>query len=220
MRTRTKLCGMMSAADARAAADAGADAIGMILHANAKRLISLTTARQIVDALPAYVMPVGVFVDAIPAKVLEYAAALQLSTVQFHGNETLADINVVAPIKVIKAIKVDRATIRTVLAEWRDLYQAGRCPNLCAILLESPVKDASGGTGVANDFQLIAELQKENAFDGLPPTVLSGGLTPENVGGLVYQLKPYAVDVSSGIESAFGVKSVDKMAAFVRACEQ
>ncbi len=215
-RIRTKLCGMMTPGDARAAAEAGADSIGMILHADAKRLISLDTARDIVAALPPYVTAVGVFVDAVPALVQHVAAQLRLSTVQFHGNETIDDLAAVAPLKVIKAVKVDRATIRHVLDEWRDLRRARRADNLAALLLESPVKGAAGGTGVANDFGLIRELQFEGHFDGLPPIVVSGGLGPDNVEGVVRLLRPYAVDVSSGIESSFGVKSVEKMRAFVR----
>ncbi len=205
----------MSLPDAQAAADAGADAIGMILHANAKRLISVDLAGQIARAMPPYVTPVGVFVDLVPARVIEIARQVGLSTVQFHGNETLADIQSAAPLKIIKAIRVDRATIRPVLAEWRDAYQSGKCDNLIGILLESAVKGASGGTGVENDFDLIDELQQSGAFAGLPPIILSGGLTPDNVGAQVTRLRPYGVDVSSGIESTFGIKSVEKMTRFV-----
>ncbi len=206
---------MMTPADAANAADAGADAVGMILHAVAKRLIPLDTARQIVAVLPPYVMPVGVFVDAVPALVLHVARQLNLSTVQFHGNETIDDLAAVAPLKVIKAIKVESTTIRQELDEWRDLIRAGRADNLAALLLESPVKGASGGTGVTNDFDLIQRLESEGCFLGLPPLVVSGGLTPENVGSVVAQLQPYAVDVSSGIEASFGSKSVEKMRTFV-----
>lgn len=210
-RIRTKLCGMMSVADARAAADAGADAIGMILHANAKRLIDLELAKQIVAALPPYVTAVGVFVDATPAQVIETAGSVGLTTVQFHGHETISDIRAVAPLRVIKAIKTDPTTIRPVLDELRN----ARCDNLIGVLLESPVKGASGGTGVVNDFDFIASLGHEGVFVGLPAVILSGGLTPQNVRDAATRVRPYAVDVSSGIESEFGRKSVEKMRAFV-----
>lgn len=206
---------MMSQSDALAAVHAGADAIGMILHANAKRRIEIELARQIVQTLPPYVMPVGVFVDLVPARVIDIANEVGLSTVQFHGNETLADFQSAGRLKIIKAIRVDRATILPALAEWRDAYQSGKCDNLIGILLESAVKGASGGTGVENDFDLIDQLQQTGAFVGLPPIILSGGLTPDNVQQQVARLHPYAVDVSSGIESTFGVKSVDKMTRFV-----
>ena len=206
---------MMRPADARAAADAGADAIGMILHANAKRKIDHDTAAAIVAVLPAYVTAVGVFVDAPPQVVKQTAAALSLNTVQLHGNETIDDVAACSPLKVIKAIKVDPQAIGVMLDDWREAYQTGRCPNLVALLLETPVAGAAGGTGVVNDFPFIRRLLYEGAFDGLPPIVVSGGLTPDNVGEVVRLLHPYAVDVSSGIEETFGEKSIAKMRTFV-----
>jgi len=135
--------------------------------------------------------------------------------VQFHGNESPADIAAVAPLRVIKVIRVDdQITAR--LAEWRSILVSGRCGNLVALLLETPVAGHAGGTGVANDFDRIEQLTKAGAFAGLPPVVISGGLTPDNVGDVVRRLRPYAVDVSSGIEAEFGKKSAEKMAAFVR----
>jgi phosphoribosylanthranilate isomerase len=215
-RTRTKLCGMTTPEDAMAACDAGADAIGMILHApGAKRLIGIDVARRIVDAVLPYVTPVGVFVDAGTERVIEIAREVGLSTVQFHGQESADDVRAIGPLRVVKAIKADRATVRSDLDGWRDARARGRVPNLVGILLESPVVGASGGTGVANDFDLIASLQSEGEFDGLPPLLISGGLTPDNVAGVVQLLRPYAVDVSSGIEASPGRKSVEKMRAFV-----
>lgn len=208
---------MMRPADARAAADAGADAIGMILHANARRKIDLATAAQIVSVLPPYVSPVGVFVDAPPQEVKETAQTVGLTTVQLHGNETIDDVAACAPLRVIKAIKVDPQAIRVMLDDWRDAMARQRCPNLIALLLETPVAGQSGGTGQTNDFPLIRRLQDEGAFNGLPEIVISGGLTPENVGAVVDLLHPYAVDVSSGIEGdTYGVKSVEKMRVFVQ----
>lgn len=207
---------MMRPADARAAADAGADAIGMILHANARRKIDIPTASAIVAALPPYVTPVGVFVDAPPQLIKQMAQAVGLTTVQLHGAETIDDVAACAPLRVIKAIKVDPGSIRVMLDDWRDAAARGRCPNLIAILLETPVIGQSGGTGKANDFPLIRTLIDEGAFEGLPPIVVSGGLQPENVGAVVELLRPFAVDVSSGIEGeTLGKKSVDKMRAFV-----
>ena len=207
---------MMRPADARAAADAGADAVGMILHADARRRIDLNTAAAIVAALPPYVMPVGVFVDAPPQTVTQTALTLGLTTVQLHGGETIDDVAACSPLKVIKAIKVDPQAIRVLLDDWRDAVARGRCPNLVALLLETPVVGQSGGTGKTNDFLLIRALFDEHAFDGLPAIVVSGGLTPDNVGAVVELLHPYAVDVSSGIESStFGEKSAEKMRAFV-----
>ncbi|MBC7785151.1 MAG: phosphoribosylanthranilate isomerase [Burkholderiales bacterium] len=210
-RTRTKLCGMMNAADARAAADAGADAIGMILHADARRRIDLDTAAEIVTALPPYVTPVGVFVNAPTHLVLEIATKLRLVTVQFHGHETAEDIAAVSPLKVIKAVRVAPETIRASL----EKLLAQATTNLAALLLETDTAGVSGGSGVENDFGLIAQLIAEQALVGLPPVIISGGLTPQNVAEVVRLLHPYAVDVSSGIEAEYGKKSADKMRAFV-----
>lgn len=213
-RVRTKLCGMMTPADARLAANLGADAIGIILHAEARRHVTLDIAGQIVAGLPPYVTAVGVFVNAAPTTVLHIADSLQITTVQFHGNESPADVAASRPLRVIKAIKVD-ASIETMLADWREAYSSGRCDNLIALLLETSAIGHAGGTGVPNDFSRIEQLQHSGAFDGLPPIVISGGLTPENVGDVITRLRPYGVDVSSGIEATFGKKSLDKMRTFV-----
>lgn len=202
----------MTVEDALAASEAGADAIGVILHAQARRRIGVEPARQIVQALPPYVTPVGVFVDALPVQVMETARLIGLTVVQFHGHETLEDIRSVAPLKVIKAVRTDSATIEDVLSELRD----ASCDNLCGILLETAVQGSAGGTGIANDFGLIERLQNQGTFQGLPPVIISGGLTPENVGEVVRRTRPYGVDVSSGIESEFGKKSSQKMRDFVR----
>jgi phosphoribosylanthranilate isomerase len=118
------------------------------------------------------------------------------------------------PFKVIKAIKCDARTIRPTLQEWRAAYQAGELPNLAALLLEAPTA-AAGGTGEANDFALIRMLQCEGAFDGLPGIIVAGGLRPESVASVVRGLRPYAVDVSSGIEETFGRKSPALIRRFV-----
>ncbi|GIW76586.1 MAG: N-(5'-phosphoribosyl)anthranilate isomerase [Phycisphaerae bacterium] len=211
-RVRTKLCGIMTVEDALAAVEAGADAIGMILHAQARRRIEPELAREIVQALPPYVTPVGVFVNALPARVLEIAQLVRLTTVQFHGNETIEDIRSVDPLKVIKAVRTDPHTVRDVLLELKETS----CKNLCGILLETAVPGSTGGTGVANDFDLIELLRTEGAFEGLPPVIVSGGLTPQNVGKVVRRIRPYGVDVSSGIETEFGKKSPEKMRDFVK----
>jgi phosphoribosylanthranilate isomerase len=210
---RVKLCGMMTPADAAAAAEAGADAIGMILHANAPRRISPEVAAEIVRILPPFVLPVGVFVDAGDQIVLDTAKRLGLATVQLHGCETPADVATIAPLRVIKAVKVAAATIRQTLAGWREAVAAGEITNLSALLLEAPTA-AAGGTGEENDFGLIETLLGEGAFAGLPPIIVAGGLRPDNVGPVVRRLRPYGVDVSSGIEESRGKKSLAKMRAF------
>ena len=213
VRTRIKFCGMMTIADAHAAAQAGADAVGMILHSETRRKIEIDLARQIVEILPPFVTPVGVFVDAPAQRIINVAQRVELRTVQLHGNETTACVAAVAPIKVIKAIKTNIQTVREVLAKWKEDFATGELANLDAILLEAPVA-APGGTGAENDFDLVAQLQAEGAFGGLPPMIVAGGLRPENVQGVVEKLRPYGVDVSTGIEDQSGKKSLPLMQAF------
>ncbi|HEX8323220.1 MAG TPA: phosphoribosylanthranilate isomerase [Tepidisphaeraceae bacterium] len=211
-RTRVKFCGMMSPADARAAADAGADAIGMVLHADARRRIDDTTAAAILAVLPPYVAAVGLFVDAPAELVLNTARTLGLATVQLHGDESPADVAALQPLRVVKALRVDTAFEAT-LDQWRAAVERDALPNLAGLLLDGP---AGGGKGIATDFERIRQLQDRGAFTGLPPILIAGGLTPDNVGPVVERLRPFAVDTSSGIESEFGRKSSEKMRAFVK----
>lgn len=212
-RTRVKFCGVMRPADARAAADAGADAVGMILHADARRLIDPMTAASIVSVLPPYVSPVGVFVDAPVAQVRSLARFLNLGHVQLHGDETPEMVAELTDVRVVKVLKVT-PTIAADLEPWRKAYEAGDLRNLIGLLLDSA---GGGGTGHANDFGVIRTLMHDGHFDGLPPITVAGGLRPESVGGVVGDLRPFAVDTSSGIEVIFGEKSVDKMRRFIDA---
>ena len=214
-RLRVKYCGIMSVPDALAAADAGADAIGMILHANARRKIDVASAAAIVAALPPYVTAVGLFVDAPSDTILSIAESARLNTVQLHGNEQPKDVAEIPSIRVVKALKVD-ALIENTLGEWREAYTAGKVPNLVGLLLDGA---NGGGTGEANDFGRILELQQRGLLAGLPPIIIAGGLTPENVAGVAKLLRPFAVDTSSGIESDYGKKSAVKMRAFLAAAQ-
>ncbi|MDB5328590.1 MAG: N-(5-phosphoribosyl)anthranilate isomerase [Phycisphaerales bacterium] len=209
-RLRVKYCGIMSVTDALAAADAGADAVGMILHANARRQIDVTTAAAIVVVLPPYVTPVGLFVDAPAATVLSIASSVGINMVQFHGNEKPKDVGEIKTLRVIKALKVD-ARIEETLGEWREAYAAGTISNLIGLLLDGA---SGGGTGEANDFGRIHDLQRRGLLTGLPPIIIAGGLTPENIASVVQLLRPFAVDTSSGIEAEYGKKSPQKMNAF------
>jgi phosphoribosylanthranilate isomerase len=215
-KTRIKICGVTRVIDAVAAVRAGADAVGMVLYPKARRCIDVATAREIVAALPAFVTPVGLFVDQGVEEVRGTAEAVGLRCVQLHGRETAADVAALAGFAVLKAIRADRATLAGELASWRAAV-AGGLSNLKGLVLETPA-DAPGGTGMENDWAVILELQRAGAFDGLPPLIAAGGLRPENVGGVVERLRPYAVDVSSGVEGAtFGEKSAERIRAFVAA---
>ncbi len=216
-RTRIKFCGMTRLEDALAAAELGADAIGMVLHADSPRRISHEQARQIVSELPPFVTPVGLFVDAPPKLITEVASELRLDHVQLHGQEKPLAIAALCGLTIIKAIHVTRERLIQTLCSWRAQIGEHELTGLKALLLETGGTQKAGGTGLANDWELIHAHQEAGDFDGLPPIVAAGGLRPDNAAAVVRLLRPWAVDVSSGIESAPGTKSRIKMAAFVAA---
>jgi phosphoribosylanthranilate isomerase len=205
-RTRVKICGITRPKDAAAAAEAGADSIGMVLHAPSKRLIGLEQAGQIMAALGPFVSAVGLFVDA-PADVIHTAAAdLGLSAVQLHGHESLEFVETLHPLPVIKVIHVEAATLAGELRQWT----AGRPQNLIGLLLDTA---AAGGSGVANDWDAISKQRLDF------PWIAAGGLTPSTVGDIVRRLRPWAVDVSTGVEDpgAPGEKSPELIRKFIAA---
>ena len=203
--------------DALAAAHAGADAIGMVLYAKAARRVSLDQAQEIMAVLPAFVTPVGLFVDSPPDEVRDIARQLNIRHVQLQGNEPPDTVAGLRDLKVIKAIHVDRNSLSTVLAKWRAAVADLKLTNLAGVLMETGGTAVAGGSGVENDWATIAAVQAAGAFEGLPPLIAAGGLTPANVGNVVTALRPWAVDVSSGIEISRGVKSNDRMNSFVDA---
>ena len=216
-RTRIKFCGITRPQDAVAAVEAGADAIGLVFHPQSPRYLSMERAAEILAEVPALVTPVGLFVDRTADQVREVAIRLGLRHVQLHGNETPETVAALRPLRVIKAVRVENEKLSAALQHWRKARSALQLTNLAALLLETAATSpdgASGGTGIENDWTAIAAAQAAGAYNDLPPIFLAGGLTPQNVGALVRQLRPYAVDVSSGIESSKGIKSVEKMNAF------
>ncbi len=199
MRTRIKICGITSASDARAAAAAGADAIGLVFYPPSPRAVTPAQAAEIVRALPPFVTAVGLFVDPAPAEVEATLAACPLGLLQFHGDEPPGLCERFGR-PYLKAIRV-RAGVD--LLESLAPYGAA-----AGWLLDAYRPGEYGGTGATFDWGLIPR--------GLGrPVVLSGGLTPENVAEAVRRVRPWAVDVSSGVESAKGIKDAARIAAFV-----
>jgi phosphoribosylanthranilate isomerase len=206
-RTRIKICGVTRPQDALAAANAGADAIGMILHADASpRQISIDIAKDIVSALPPMTSAIGVFVDAPSELIIETAGQLRLRCVQLHGNESPNLVAALGDLQVIKAIRLGAAE------QSMDAWRNAPC-QLRAILLES----APGGSGVESDWQRIAALLKRTEVLRSHKFVAAGGLTPDNVAEVIRLLRPWAVDVSSGVEESVGIKSVTKIESFCEA---
>jgi len=197
--TRVKICGITNIDDARQAVDAGADALGFVFYAKSSRFVSPIEVRKIIAALPPFVTTVGLFVNEPVPQIRRVMAAARLDVVQLHGDEP-PDACLIEPLRVIKALRVkDAASL-----QGADRYQVS------ALLLDAWSDEAYGGTGQAFDWQLAGQLT------GNRPLILAGGLSPENVADAVRLVKPYAVDVSSGVEAAPGKKDHQKVAEFIR----
>ena len=216
-RTRIKICGIRRPEDALAAARAGADAIGIVFHPASPRHVSVERAREILTVLPAFVTPVGMFVDADAASFDPVVAALGLRHVQFNGDESPDYVRQFPTLAVVKAIRVEAGTFAATLDRWRRAVASGGLAQLKGLVLETANTAEPGGSGVPNDWRTVREHLARGAFNGLPPVIAAGGLTPETVGAVVRDLRPFAVDVSSGVEESRGVKSVAKVEAFVAA---
>lgn len=197
---RSKICGITSVEDALVAAEAGADAIGLVFYAKSPRAVSIHQARAIIAALPPFVTVVGLFVNASRCELTETLEAVSLDVLQFHGDETPADCQGHGR-PWYKALRVQPGEdIRA---------HAVRYQGASAILLDTFVSGVPGGTGELFDWSLIPpDLPK--------PLILAGGLTPQNVRHAISQVKPFAVDVSGGVELSKGVKDADAVYEFVR----
>ena len=214
-RTRVKICGIGHVEDALAAARAGADAIGLVFHPPAARNVTPQRAAEILAALPPFVTPVALFVDLPPARVIDAARSLNIRHIQLNGSETPDDVASLREYAVIKAVRVDPATFGHELETWRNAIPRLRLTNLQGLVLESA--GTTGGSGKANNWDLIAHHRQRGDFIGLPPLIAAGGLTPDNVSEVIRTLRPWAVDVSSGVEISKGKKCPEKIEGFVRA---
>ena len=207
MRTRVKICGITRVEDARDAVRCGADALGLVFYPDSPRFVSVEQARSIVAAVAPFVTVVGLFVNADPAQVRDVMKGLPLGLLQFHGQEANADCTAYG-LPFIKSIAMHEGT------DSRAVMKA--YPDAAGFLLDAWQPQTHGGSGVSFDWRQAPE-------NPPAPLILAGGLTPENISTAIKSVNPYAVDVSSGVESAKGIKSADKMLAFmkgVRDCEK
>ena len=201
MRTRVKICGITRIEDATAAAQAGADAIGFVFEPKSPRYVKPDQAQAIMRALPPFVTVVGLFVNAAPDAVETVLKHVALDLLQFHGNETPEQCRRYHR-PYIKAIHMH------VDVNLHD--NARRYADAEGLLLDTAVADVAGGSGQAFDWSRVpSDLGK--------PVILAGGLTPENVAEAVRQVRPFAVDVSSGVEQSKGIKDAQKISAFIEA---
>lgn len=199
MRTRVKICGITRIEDALSAASAGADAIGLVFYAPSPRAVTIEVAQHILQAIPAFVTTVGLFVDAEASEVRRVLEQVELDCLQFHGNES-ADYCRQFGRPYIKAVRVQQDTNVEAIAQSHAVARA--------LLLDTYVEQIAGGTGQSFDWKLVPE-------DCSLPLILAGGLTVDNVAVAITQAHPYAVDVSGGVEARKGIKDHGKITAFI-----
>ncbi|AZN36242.1 phosphoribosylanthranilate isomerase [Iodobacter ciconiae] len=206
MNPRIKICGLLDPGMAKCSAELGADAIGLVFYPPSPRYVEAATAAQIVAALPAFVSSVGLFVNADVTFVRNVLAKVPLDLLQFHGNETPEYCRQFGR-PYLKALRV---TPDLNLVECAQRFVDTLCKG---ILLDAFVEGVPGGTGEAFDWNLLPE--------HLPlPLVLSGGLHSGNVHEAICKVRPWAVDVSSGVESSRGIKDAAKIAAFIKSSRE
>ncbi len=208
---RIKICGITNAADAELAARLGADALGLNFYPKSPRFIEPAEATAVTRGLPATVTPVAVMVAPTPEEVLANCVELQISVVQLHGTpptDALAALFVEHGLSLLVACGVkdepDLQTIRHQLAAWRERGVA-----VAGVLADARVEGLHGGTGRTAPWDLLA------GFDPGVPLYLAGGLTPDNVAEAIRSVRPAAVDVASGVESAPGRKDPEKLRRFI-----
>jgi phosphoribosylanthranilate isomerase len=209
-----KVCGLTDPGEARAVAEAGADWIGLNFHPPSPRYVTERRAAEILAALPASVEAVGLFVNRPPDEVIAVADRLGLGIVQLHGDEPPEDLPLREGLAVIRAFRIGSTHhLDAMLAHLDRAAELGRTPD--AALIDARVAGLYGGTGLGVEsrlLDLLAPLARR-----LPPLILSGGLTPENVAERVARCRPRVVDVAGGVESSPGRKDPARVAAFVEA---
>ncbi len=203
MRTRVKICGITRSDDAQCCVAEGADAIGLVFYKKSPRFVSNDLAAQISRTIPAFVSRVALFKDADKATVLSVLQQVEIDLLQFHGSET-AEFCEQFDLPYIKALGMkgteqDAAYLLSGAKNYRSAK---------ALLLDGHAPGEAGGTGETFDWSSISEIDKA--------IILAGGLTVDNVKKAIEIVRPYAVDVSSGVEAAPGIKDNEKVAAFMR----
>lgn len=194
---RVKICGITNVEDALSAVDYGADALGFIFFDKSPRYVKPEKAKEIISYLPPFVTTVGVFVNEISAKISDIIDFAGINTIQFHGDESPEACRIWP--RVIKAFRV---------REFIDLKPLEQYKT-SAFLLDTYTADSFGGTGQIFNWDIAIEAKRFGRI------ILSGGLTPDNIEKAVKMVKPYAVDVSSGVEASKGKKDLKKMRAFI-----
>lgn len=200
--TKVKICGITNIDDALHAADCGADALGFVFFDKSPRCVSPEQARGIIAELPPFVAAVGLFVNEQPQRILEIAESCAIDVLQLHGDETPQDC-LLSPHRVVKALRIKDESSLAPLGDYA----------VSALLLDAWVAGAYGGTGHVSNWELAAKAAETHRI------ILAGGLNPDNVSKAVRAVRPYGVDVSSGVEDSPGRKNHEKVEAFIRAAK-
>lgn len=203
---RIKICGLTRLSDLQAAVDAGADALGLVFYPPSPRHVDLPIAEALARAVPPFVSVAGLFVNAEPQLVRQTLAAVPLHLLQFHGDEDEAYCRQFDR-PYVKAMRVKAGATQADLIQYAAAF-----PSAQAILLDAFV-EAYGGAGQSFDWSVVPSALSR-------PVILSGGLDPGNVGEAIRRVRPVAVDVSSGVEAARGIKDAARIRAFVRAVRE
>jgi phosphoribosylanthranilate isomerase len=215
MRTRIKICGLTRSADIAAAASAGADALGFVFYASSPRYVTPTRAAQLLALVPPMITTVGLFVNATPQEVADVVRIAPVSILQFHGDETVEQCIAAAELAnrpFLRAIRVRADTNAADLLEYEAQYRAvsSQTGGKFAGLLLDAFVEGYGGGGKVFDWSLIPE-------ELAPRVVLSGGLSVQNATDAVLRVRPWAVDISSGVELQKGIKDAAAINAFIEA---
>lgn len=205
-RLKIKICGMTNAADALAAVEAGADALGFVFHHASPRYVQPEMVKRIVATLPPFVVPVGVFVNEEPQKVRDLMDDCGLALAQLHGDESTSYCGTLGR-PVLRAIRLSDRSHFLAMAEY-----LGRA-HVRGFVVDAFSETAYGGTGMLANWDLAAEAARQGAV------LLAGGLTPENVAEAIQKVRPYGVDVSSGVEASPGKKDQKKVQTFIHAAQ-
>lgn len=201
--TKIKICGITRIEDALAAAEYGADAIGFVFYRKSPRYVEPEIVAGIINELPPFITPVGLFVNESEGKVWDTLNVTGINVAQFHGEESPEYVSSF-DMRTIKAIHVKNEESLDLALEYKN----------SSILLDAWSPDAFGGTGKKFEWNMLRKISLKNKF------ILAGGLTPENVAYAANLIKPYAVDVSSGVEISKGIKDHEKIKAFIDAVKE
>ncbi|HJO58456.1 MAG TPA: phosphoribosylanthranilate isomerase [Nitrospinaceae bacterium] len=199
-RVRVKICGTTSLKDALLAVESGADAVGFIFHKESPRNISQKDVKEIVAQLPPFVESIGVFVNETSDKINRIAEQCRLTAVQLHGDESPAFCRRIKR-RVVKAVRVKDAESLKGMSDF----------DVSGFLLDAYNEESRGGTGRVFDWNLALRAKKQG------PVIIAGGLNPYNVYTAIHRVKPYGVDVCSGVEKSPGVKDPEKISEFIKA---